>query len=183
MRRYLELAKEQMDTLRRIIGSSLGVASSCRQRKTTDLVELTEAALRIHQRRIDANQIHLVKDLPGDLVANVHRGGMLQVISNLIVNALDTLPAQGTLHVRLRKSDALLVILIADTGHGIPNRHIDDVWRPFFTTKGEQGTGLGLALSERIVTRHQGRICMRSSVREGKSGTIFKITLPRQVPA
>ena len=79
-----------------------------------------EAALRIHQRKIDAKKVHLVKDLPRDLVAEVYAGEMLQVISNLVVNALDALPASGTLCVRIRRQHDKVRFLIADNGHGIP---------------------------------------------------------------
>ncbi len=178
VRMYMGLVDEQIDTLRHVISTSLGFAKSYGQPKSTDLVGLANAALRIHQRRIDVNQIHLVRKLPPDLVTALHAGEMLQVLSNLIVNALDALPADGTLHVRLRRCDSCLYILIADNGHGIPEQHLDAVWRPFFTTKGECGTGLGLALSKRIVERHHGTIAVRSSVRQGKSGTVFRITIP-----
>ena len=89
---------------------------------------------------------------------------MLQVISNLLTNALD---AFGEVQ-----------LLVADNGRGIPPEHGDEIFRPFFTTKQDRGTGLGLALSQKIVTLHGGTIKMRSSVRPGKSGTLFKISLP-----
>jgi signal transduction histidine kinase len=69
-------------------------------------------------------------------------------------------------------------LVIADNGHGIPNELVDNIFKPFFTTKKERGTGLGLALSKRIVERHRGTIKMRSSARPGRSGTIFKISIP-----
>ena len=68
--------------------------------------------------------------------------------------------------------------VIADNGHGIPKEHTSDIFQPFFTTKEDRGTGLGLAVSKNIVERHKGRISVRSSVRPGKSGTIFKISIP-----
>ncbi len=105
-------------------------------------------------------------------------GEILQVVSNLIVNALDALPADGTLTLRLRKRTNSIQMLIADNGHGIPAKHAAFIFEPFFTTKAERGTGIGLALSKKIVERHGGRIWVRSSVRVGKSGTTFRISLP-----
>ncbi len=107
-----------------------------------------------------------------------YTGEMLQVVSNLIVNALDALPEDGVLYLRLRKRRGQVEFVIADNGHGIPPDHGDTIFQPFFTTKGDGGTGLGLALSKRIIERHNGRIRVRSSVRPGKSGTAFKISLP-----
>jgi signal transduction histidine kinase len=67
--------------------------------------------------------------------------------------------------------------VIADNGHGIPAEHLRQVFQPFFTTK-KAGTGLGLALSKRIVEHNSGKISLRSSVRPGRSGTAFRICLP-----
>jgi signal transduction histidine kinase len=103
---------------------------------------------------------------------------MLQVVSNLIVNALDALPAEGILRLRVRKRKNEVDFMIADNGHGIAIQHKEALFQPFFTTKIDKGTGLGLALSKRIIERHNGRIRVRSSVRPGKSGTAFKISLP-----
>lgn len=178
VREYMRLAEEQMTTLGRIVGQTLGFARSSQTPKSISLVALAEAALRIHQRTIDARKVHLVKDLPQDLVAEVHRGEMLQVISNLLVNALDALPREGVVCIRLRKRQDEIHFVIADNGHGIPAEHVGEIFQPFFTTKADRGTGLGLALSKRIIEHHHGRISMRSSVRQGKSGTIFKISLP-----
>jgi signal transduction histidine kinase len=103
---------------------------------------------------------------------------LLQGISNLIVNALDALPTDGTLFLRLRKCYGKVHFLIADNGHGIPNDDLGRIFQPFFTTRGDVGTGLGLSLTKRIVERHQGEIHVRSSVRPGKSGTAFRISVP-----
>ena len=119
-----------------------------------------------------------MKDLPRDLVAEVRTGEILQVISNLILNAVDASPNGGILRLRVRKVQGKVRFSIADNGHGIPTEYSRDIFQPFFTTKQENGTGLGLAISKRIIERHNGVIRMRSSVRPGKSGTIFHISLP-----
>jgi signal transduction histidine kinase len=175
---YMRMAEEQMALLNQVVSQTLGFARISAPAKTTDLFDLAEAALRIHQRTIEARKIHLVRDLPRGILAEIRRGELLQVISNLIANALDALPSDGTLSVRLRKGKGHVRILIADTGSGIPPEHAKSIFQPFFTTKGERGTGLGLSLSKKIVERHGGQISLRSSVRTGKSGTTFRISLP-----
>ena len=176
--KYMRMAQEQMVILNRIVSQTLGYARTLAEPKPSDLVDLAEAALRIHQRTIEAKKIHLVKDLPSGITAEIRMGEILQVVSNLIVNALDALPADGTLAVRLRKRRGMVHILIADNGHGIPREYAKAIFEPFFTTKEERGTGLGLALSKKIIERHGGRIWVRSSVRPGNSGTTFRISLP-----
>jgi signal transduction histidine kinase len=178
VRTYMQLAQEQMGTLTQIVGQTLGFTRSSDIPKPIDLITLTEAALRIHQRKIDAKKVHLVKDLSSGVVAEVYTGEILQVISNLVVNALDALPTDGTLCLRLRRRQGRVQFVIADNGHGIPAEHAEKIFQAFFTTKSHLGTGLGLALSKKIVERHRGRIAMRSSVRPGKSGTTFRISLP-----
>jgi signal transduction histidine kinase len=175
---FMRLAEEQLETVKRIANQTLGYARQTEVPRPTDLVSVAEAALRIHLQEIEAKKVRLVKDLPEELVVDVHTGPMLQVISNVIVNALDALPSEGTLHLRLRKLRGEVQLLIADNGHGISKENSEKVFEPFFTTKGERGTGLGLALSKDIIERHRGRIRLRSSVHPGKSGTTFKISLP-----
>jgi signal transduction histidine kinase len=175
---YMKLAEEQMANLNRIARQTLAFAQHSQKPKKVDLVGVAEAAIRIHQRAIREKRIHLVKDLSEGIEAEVHTGELLQVVSNLIVNALDALPAEGVLHLRLRKRQNEVQFVIADNGHGIPPDQTSAVFQPFFTTKTERGTGLGLALSKRIIERHQGRIRLRSSMTPGKSGTVFKISLP-----
>jgi signal transduction histidine kinase len=178
VKRYMCRAEEQLATLNHITSNTLGFARGSQTPQQICLSTLAEAALRIHQRRMWAKQIHIVKDLPENLVVVVYTTEMLQVISNLIVNSLDALSLDGTLYLRLRRRNGEIHFVIADNGHGIPAENIAQVFEPFFTTKKNLGTGLGLALSKRIVEHNQGKISLRSSVRPGRSGTTFKISLP-----
>jgi signal transduction histidine kinase len=94
----------------------------------------------------------VLKDFPVTLVALVHGGEILQVASNLVENAVDALPNDGILRLRLRSR-----------GHGIPSAQLSDIFTPYFTTKKERGTGLGLSVSKAIVERHGGTIRVRSN--------------------
>jgi signal transduction histidine kinase len=179
VRRYGALAEEQMAIVIGIANTVLGFSQPANEPRPVNLVPLTEAAVRIHQRTIDTKKVHLLMELKEQVVAPIYTSEMLQVISNLIHNALDALPEGGTIRLRLREAEREVHLLIADNGHGIPAEHADQVFQPFFTTKREKGTGLGLSLSKKIVERHRGTIRMRSSVRPGRSGTLFKISLPR----
>ncbi len=178
VRKYLLQAEEQMDNLSHIAKQTLGFSQKMEKPRPVDLVAVAEAAIRIHQRTIEEKRVHLVKDLPDGVIAKIFTGEMLQVVSNLIVNALDALPAEGILRLRIRKRNNEVDFVIADNGHGIASEHQGALFQPFFTTKTDKGTGLGLSLSKRIIERHDGRIRVWSSVRPGKSGTAFKITLP-----
>jgi len=102
-----------------------------------------------------------------------------QIFTNLVKNAMDAMPAGGMLQVRLYEVEGSLQVEIADTGSGIPDDVKDRIFEPFVTTKNsEQGTGLGLALSQRLIKQHQGKIEFES---EWGWGTKFLVTLPKFV--
>jgi signal transduction histidine kinase len=178
VRNYLRLAREQTATRSQMSANVLGFARGSLLARSTCLVAVAEAALRIHQKTIEAKKIHIVKNFPESLNAQVHSGEILQLFSNLIANALDALPPEGTLWLKLRKRRDQVHLVVADNGHGMPSEIVAQVFQPFFTTKEDRGTGLGLSLSRKVVDHHCGEIRLRSSVRPGKSGTMFKITLP-----
>jgi signal transduction histidine kinase len=114
-----------------------------------------------------------------------------QVLLNLLLNALQAIDLQagdlqandlpasghnGQITVTVKPQGATAVVEVADNGRGIAPDHLPNIFRPFYTTKGD-GTGLGLSLARRIVEDHQGRIDVTSAV--GK-GTTFAVVLPLQ---
>jgi PAS domain S-box-containing protein len=99
-----------------------------------------------------------------------------EVITNLVLNAIDAMSKGGTLRLRTRLGDHRhAIITVADTGMGMSEEVRKRVFDPFFTTKGEEGTGLGLSVSHSIVERHGGDL--RVDSRPGE-GTTFTISLP-----
>src|SRR5499427_9702405 len=102
-----------------------------------------------------------------------------QVLLNLLLNALQAIDRHGNVAVTLSRREANAVIEVTDNGRGIPAENLPNIFRPFYTTKGD-GTGLGLSLARRIVEDHHGRINVTSTV--GK-GTTFAVLLPLQATA
>jgi PAS domain S-box-containing protein len=99
-----------------------------------------------------------------------------EVVTNLILNAIDAMPQGGTLRLGTRRQDDRHVVLtVTDTGIGMTEEVRQRIFDPFFTTKGEEGTGLGLPVSYSIVKRHGGD--MRVESRPG-DGTTFAVVLP-----
>lgn len=180
VREYVSLLESELSNLIRIARQTLSFHRPPTARLPTDIVTVAEAALRVHERRIADKQIHIVTNLAPDSVVKAHPGEILQVLSNLVGNAVDALPDNGTLCLRVRKCAHEIHVTVADDGHGIPKVMLNKVFDPFFTTKKENGTGLGLAISKTIVEGHRGRITIRSSTRRGHSGTAFRVSLPIQ---
>ena len=98
-----------------------------------------------------------------------------EVITNLVTNAIDAMPAGGVCRVRLDTADGGAVVTVTDTGIGMAEEMRRRVFEPFFTSKGPRGTGLGLAVSWGIVTRHGGTIDVDSAAGHG---TTFRLRLP-----
>jgi signal transduction histidine kinase len=178
VRTLSQLVDEQLVILTRISRQTLSFYHSKDSRQLVVVASVAEAALRVHRHKITAKEIRLVKELPGDVALEAHPGAMLQVLSNLISNAVEALPTRGTLCLRARKSDREVHITIADDGHGIPPAISEKIFEPFFSTRKEKGTGLGLTITRELVEKHHGRIRSRSTTRSGRSGTAFRISIP-----
>jgi two-component system NtrC family sensor kinase len=107
-------------------------------------------------------------------------GQVQQMILALAMNALEATPAEGRVSIEARREGDGVRLVVADTGGGIPQEHLDRIFEPFFTTKeAGKGVGLGLAVVYGIVTRHHARIDVASS--PGR-GTAFTIRLPARQP-
>ncbi len=99
------------------------------------------------------------------------------VIENLIKNAIDAMQGKGAVSVDLKEDDSHIIVLISDTGKGIPKSKFNQVFKPGFTTK-KRGWGLGLSLSKRIIEDyHKGKIFVKKS--EINKGTTFEIQLDK----
>ncbi len=119
--------------------------------------------------------VHLTMHLSQDpIFAPIDPEALHSCLLNLIVNAYQAMPEGGTITVSLFKQDLFCLISVSDTGNGIEEKNIKQLFSPFFTTK-SFGNGLGLAETFKIVQAHSGAIDVRSKVSEG---TTFTITLP-----
>lgn len=99
---------------------------------------------------------------------------MQRVFSNLLANAAQASPANGTVTVKTRPVDGMVEVAVIDRGSGIDGEHMESIFNPFFTTK-QHGVGLGLAIVSKIVDEHRGKIAVES---EPGTGTVFRVYLP-----
>src|SRR5246127_131922 len=143
--------------------------------RKSDLNTTVEHAVMLgrQQALTKSNEISLRKD--PSLPEVEHDSDQIhQLLLNLLLNPLQAIDANGKITVSVKPLGANAVVEVADNGRGIPPDHLPNIFRPFYTTKGD-GTGLGLSLARRIVEDHQGRIDVTSAV--GK-GTTFAVILP-----
>jgi len=126
-----------------------------------------------------SEKIRIVQELDENIpLIEVDEQQIAQVVLNIALNAIESMPKGGILsfytsHVRSGAGEEILIV-IRDTGQGISKKELQDIFKPFFTTK-ERGVGLGLAISQKIIREHGGSIRVKSSPGQG---TEFVIRLP-----
>jgi signal transduction histidine kinase len=184
VRDFLNTADRELQRVSQIVAQTLRFHRQSTKPRAITPEELLEPTLALYQGRFSNSRIQL--DLQHDNAGSVtcHEGDIRQVLSNIIGNAIDAMRNGGRLVVRTRKARLRKTgipgvrITIGDTGHGIPKDILPRVFEPFYTTKGINGTGLGLWISLGIVQKHHGRLQVRSRTEENRSGTVFSLFLP-----
>ncbi len=145
-------------------------------RTEVEVSELIEKLIRFIEPQTNQNDIRLEWELPDAPSTRLllDSGRIEQVLLNLVVNAVAAMPSGGVLTIRLKQTADSIEVEVADTGNGIPEDLRDKVFDPYFTTR-STGTGMGLAISEKIIRQHNGNIDFTTST----SGTVFTVSLPR----
>ena len=145
--------------------------------ETTDLAELVDRIVRLNRLLASEKEIEVELETPDSLEAVVDPGKIEQVLTNLLTNAVKYSETGTTVRVELRAEGDGVVLAVADEGQGIPPDELEELFEPFASTSvqataGEASTGLGLAITQRIVQAHGGRIEVESEVGEGSTFTV-----------
>lgn len=181
-----DLAKIETSALhaREIIRHLLAFARQAPPRETpVDINQIIRDHSSIWQARCEAEGVQLELALDENMLKIVADGNQLQqVITILVVNAVQAMPEGGILRINTHREEQRVRLTVSDTGIGIPQQNLARIFDPFFTTKEiDQGTGLGLAVAHGIISGHQGKITVKSVPGHG---TIVTVVLPiRQLPA
>lgn len=173
------IIEQQLRIVGRVTSQALTFQREKSEAKEVDLVDITESALKLHADKIARHGVQVDRRLDGPALSKVIGSEILQVVSNLILNAVDALPrGEGRLSVRVKTRGPCVLITVADNGSGIASHVSARLFEPYVTSK-NSGTGLGLWLSKRITTKHSGTLRFRTSQRTGRCGTSFRISLPK----
>ena len=138
------------------------------------VLEQAESALRYRaeQRKVRLDYVPPEQDIE----LHVNAGELVQIVVNLLANALDASPPGAAVSLRAQVEGDQIVVTVRDQGSGIPEEHMDSIFEPFFTTKPPgEGTGLGLALVNTMVESHRGHVEVESEVGLGSQ---FQVRLP-----
>jgi len=175
-RAVIKDVRQEISQINHIVGELLQTARPHPpQIRRSDLNVTVEHSVMLARQQALSKAIEIVFKRNVELPEVEHDGDQIhQVLLNLLLNSIQAIDGPGIIVVELEARGGMAAISVSDTGRGIPSEDLPNIFRPFYTTKGN-GTGLGLSLARRIVEEHQGRIEVTSSV--GK-GTTFTVLLP-----
>lgn len=178
LRRCLHLVQSECGRCGKIVQNLLVFArSNATDLTPTDMNEIVERSLMLIRHQLEINRVRLdVQYLVGDSEIFTDAGQLEQALVALFINAAEAMSAGGQLTVQLRGSAHDVEVDVSDTGIGIPADILPHIFEPFFSTKNESGSGLGLAVVYGIVHRHGGAIEVTSEV---GVGTTFHLRIPR----
>jgi hypothetical protein len=177
-RAVLKDVRQEIARINRIVSDLLQTARPHPPKvRKSDLNTTVEHAVMLGRQQALSKSIEIALRKDPSLPEVEHDSDQIhQVLLNLLLNSLQAIDTNGRVAVTVERQGDKAIIEVADNGRGIPADSLPNIFRPFYTTKGE-GTGLGLSLARRIVEDHHGRIDVTSTV--GK-GTTFSVVLPLQ---
>ena len=188
-RKYATLAAKELERVVHLVRQSLGFYRETSVPTNLNLEDVFDSVLKLYASQIEAADIAIGKRYRFNGLVKGYPGELRQVFSTLLLNAMEASSRGSRIDVRAHdsfdwKNSAIrgIRLVIADNGVGIPAENIGHIFQPFFTTKGERGTGIGLWVTRAIIERMGGSIRLRSSTQRGQSGSCFSIFLPRQEP-
>ncbi|MCU0578313.1 MAG: ATP-binding protein [Desulfobacterota bacterium] len=143
--------------------------------EATDINKLLKRVLEVIGPQAEKNGIQLSSNLDGDLPpVQVDQTRLTQVFYNLALNAIQACPPAGLVLIKTVRKRNQVLVEVSDNGCGVPAEFQQQIFRPFFSTK-KEGSGMGLAISRRIVELHQGKLQCRSNE---PRGAVFTLVLP-----
>ncbi len=182
--RLVEWADRELARVSYIVSQTLGFYKQSDHLASVSVREAVEDVFELLQKRFEVCNIEAYGIFECEGIIRGHFTEIRQIISNLMINALEAMPPKGRLIVRVVPSRDWrdlgrrgVRIFVHDNGLGIPASARKQIFEPFFSTKSDKGTGLGLWVIRSIVEKYQGSIHMHTSVGE-PAGTSFSIFLP-----
>jgi len=175
---YLNAADREIARVSHIARQTLGYYRENASAVSVSLTSLLDDALRIYKPRCDANGIRVETRFESQRKVVVRKGEMMQVISNLVTNAIYAMPRGGVLTLTILDEPNSIALCVEDTGEGIPQDALPHVFDAFFTTRKTIGTGIGLFIAKQFVEGHGGRIKIESSTDAEAHGTKVTVNLP-----
>lgn len=184
---YTRSASDEIARITNITRQLLSFNREALQPVPVNLSEIMDSVVSLFQAKLTASGIQVAREYETNRTVIGLPGELRQVFSNLFANATEAVGKGGCIRIRIsaasdwRDSQRPGVrVVVSDNGSGIPVSARANLFTPFFTTKGEKGTGLGLWVSRGIVEKHEGRMKFRTRTSEPNRGTSFMVFLPAE---
>jgi PAS domain S-box-containing protein len=179
--KYLSSAEAELGRVSHIAKQTLGYYREHAAASSTSIGEIVLHAIAIYEPRCKAAGIHIKHALNSSRKIVLRRGEMMQVVSNLIVNAIYAMQAGGVLSMSVEdtaSSSNGIILTIQDDGVGIAAADLPRVFEAFFTTRSTVGTGIGLFVAKQFIEGHGGQIEIESRNNSENHGTTVRVFLP-----
>ncbi|MDQ3804247.1 MAG: response regulator [Acidobacteriota bacterium] len=183
-----KLSESEVSLLDKIVTTINHLTSTCEQilsfarpvhlsPQRTDLNRVLTDVLQLLEPQLSAAGVQVATDLdPAGAAGMLDEASLRSALMNLALNAVQSMPSGGELRVRTRVGGGAIVAEIGDTGTGMTEEQVKNIFEPFYTTK-SAGLGLGLPYAKKVVEEHRGQIAVESRAGEG---TTIRITLPAE---
>jgi PAS domain S-box-containing protein len=187
LRKYVHHAQQELTRVTHVATHTLRFNRQSNAATRERLSDLLGSSLAIYEGRLKHSGLKIVTDYDDADRVLCFSSELRQVFANLIGNAFDATRAGGTLRLRTRAQadwttrEPGVRVTVADTGHGMDRHTLQHLCEAFFTTKGTNGTGLGLWVSREILDKHQAKLKVKSRP-STPSGTVFTIWFPVSAP-
>jgi PAS domain S-box-containing protein len=177
----LAAAEEELGRVAHIARQTLGYYREHAAAASASLSEIARHAVTIYQPRCTAARIEIRTCFNSSRKAVVRRGEIMQIISNLVANAIYAMPTGGLLSISVEdvNEPSGIELTISDNGMGIAPNDLPRVFEAFFTTRATFGTGIGLFVAKEFVEGHGGKISIASQTDAKSHGTTVRFFLPR----
>ena len=179
---FLGAAESEVARVSHIAKQTLGFYRENASAVAASLAELVAHAVQVYRPKCETGGIEIEENLNSTRRILMRKGEMMQVISNLIANAIYAMPSGGTLSLAVADVDTAegsgVQLTVGDNGVGIAADQLPRVFEAFFTTRSTIGTGIGLFVAKQFVEGHGGKICVDSSTNPESHGTSMSIFLP-----
>jgi C4-dicarboxylate-specific signal transduction histidine kinase len=188
-RAFVDRAALELDRVSKIATQTLRFARRTVAPAQVNIEEIVNGLMLLFGGRL--TQSHVSASVRKRKVSNFYgySSELMQLLTNLLSNAIDAIGESGKITIAIqdsrdwRTSLPCVAVTVADSGPGIAPQYREKIWEPFFTTKSETGTGLGLWLVEETVRKNGGSIRMRTASSATQHGTVFRLLLPFQPPS
>ncbi|MEI9980032.1 MAG: ATP-binding protein [Edaphobacter sp.] len=185
---FMDMAEQELARVTQISRAMLGLYRESKAPVVVDLKAMLQEILLLLERRLAELGVTVTTDIPQPYSVAAFPAELRQVFTNIITNAAEAADPGGEVKITItpqaagvdetgQKLQPGAVITVADNGPGIPDDIRPHLFQPFFTTKGERGTGLGLWVSRGIINKHGGTLSLESTTGEFAHGTVARVFL------